>query len=38
MDNLEILKQNLDTAVDPNAGIGEILAQEHNDMVTEFLS
>ena len=38
MDNLEILKQNLDTAIDPNAGIGEILAQEHNDMVTEFIS
>jgi hypothetical protein len=38
MDNLEVLKQNLDTAIDPNAGIGEILAQEHNDMVTEFIS
>lgn len=38
MDNLEILKQNLDTAINPNAGIGEILAQEHNDMVTEFIS
>ena len=37
-DNLEILKQNLDTAIDPNAGPGQILAQAHNDYVTEFIN
>ena len=38
MDNFDILKQNLDIAIDPNAGIGQILAQKHNDYVTEFMS
>lgn len=37
-DNFKILKQNLDSAIDPNAGIGEILAQEHNDVITEFIN
>ena len=37
-DNLEILKQNLDLAINPNAGPGQILAQSHNDYVTEFIN
>ena len=37
-DNLKILKQNLDNAIDPNAGVGGILVQEHNDVFTEFIN
>lgn len=37
-DNLKILKQNLDTAIDPTAGVGEILVQEHNDVFTELIN
>lgn len=37
-DNLEILKQNLDIAIDPNAAPGQIFAQKHNDYVTEFIN
>lgn len=37
-DNLKILKQNLDVAIDPNAGVGQILAQNHNDVFTEFIN
>lgn len=37
-DNFKILKDNLDQAIDPNAGIGQILAQEHNNVFTEFIS
>lgn len=37
-DNLKVLKQNLDNAIDPNAGIGQILAQDHNDVITEFIN
>lgn len=37
-DNLKELKGNLDVAIDPNKGIGEILAQQHNDVFTEFIN
>jgi len=37
-DNLKILKDNLDQAINPNAGVGEIFAQDHNDVVTEFIN
>ena len=36
-DNLKILKENLDVAIDPNAGIGDIKAQDHNDVFTELI-
>jgi len=37
-DNLAIVKEHLDTAIDPAADPGQILAQEHNDVFTEMLS
>ncbi|WP_440881399.1 hypothetical protein [Tenacibaculum sp. C7A-26P2] len=36
-DNLKITEQNIDTAIDPNAGFGGILAQDHNDVLKELL-
>jgi hypothetical protein len=38
MDDLLILKQNLDLAINPNAGPGEIKAQKHNDYATELIN
>lgn len=37
-DNLKVLKQNLDLAIDPNAEPGGIKAQDHNDVFTEFIN
>lgn len=37
-DNLELLKQELDLAIDPNAGPGQILAQKHNDYATSMIN
>ncbi len=34
-DNLKIVEQNIDTAIDPNAGVGQILAAEHNQVLKE---
>ena len=35
--NLKILKGKIDEAINPNAGVGEILAEEHNKVLTETL-
>jgi len=36
-DNFTVLKQQLDSAINPNAAPGTILAQDHNDWDTAFL-
>lgn len=36
-DNLDQLEQNIDTAINPQAPVGGILAQEHNDLLKAFL-
>lgn len=37
MDNLKEVKQNLDIAINPDAGEGQIFAQAHNDVFSEML-
>jgi len=37
-DNLKITEQNIDAAIDPSAGIGGILASEHNTVLKEVLN
>lgn len=34
-DNLKIVEQNIDTAINPNAGVGQILAANHNQVLKE---
>lgn len=36
-DNFTVLKQQLDIAINPNAAIGQIYAQDHNDWDTAFM-
>jgi len=37
-DNFKQLKSNLDQAIDPAAAVGAILAQDHNNVFTEFIN